>query len=287
MVERPRAVGISDQGSPLRTARGTRVAREALRPTTTGHNGLDGLDTSGTWVEIEGRRIDLPVEVRDACSASATYLVDAAAASTLLPGGEFEAVQVLPGRALFSLACIDYRDNDLGDYNEVSFALFVREKSQPSGVPYLSALADFVRGRASTYILWLPVDQRFTRDAGSRIWGFPKTLEDIDMRTDGATMSCTLRSQGSRVLTFTAPCRAKRRLPESCMYTYTHIDGIAHKTLFRSRAGGASIRPGGSSLDLGEHPMAEQLRRLGLPKTPLLSVWMEHMSASFEAPEAL
>src|SRR5438093_13147948 len=108
---------------------------------------------------FEGRAVTLPVAVRDAASAAATYLVQTAAARRLLPSPALDVVELLPGRALFSIACIDYRDNDLGDYNEVSLALFVRERSAPAGLPYLGAALDFARNRLATYIYKLPVDQ--------------------------------------------------------------------------------------------------------------------------------
>ena len=94
---------------------------------------------------FQGREVTLPVEVRDASSAAATYLVAADAARKLLPGPELDVVELLPGRALFSLACIDYRDNDLGDYNEVSLTFFARPRGEgPSvGIPYLGNVLDF------------------------------------------------------------------------------------------------------------------------------------------------
>ena len=51
------------------------------------------------------------------------------------------------GQALFSIAMIDYRDNDLGDYNEVSLAFFVRRKGESPalGVPFLGSVVDFFR----------------------------------------------------------------------------------------------------------------------------------------------
>jgi len=74
---------------------------------------------------IDGRPVAMPVVVRDATSAAATFVVRSAAARRLLPGPELDVVELAPGRALFTIACIDYRDNDLGDYDEVSLALFV------------------------------------------------------------------------------------------------------------------------------------------------------------------
>jgi hypothetical protein len=41
-------------------------------------------------------------------------------------------------------------------------------------------------------------------------------------------------------------------------------------------------------LELGDHPIADELRALGLPEAPpLLSAWSEHMRGSFGASEKL
>ena len=73
--------------------------------------------------QIQGREVGFPVVVREATSGAATYLVPSKAARALLPGPEFELVELLPGRGLCVVAMIDYKDNDLGDYDEVSIAL--------------------------------------------------------------------------------------------------------------------------------------------------------------------
>jgi acetoacetate decarboxylase len=233
---------------------------------------------------FQGREVHMPVVVRDASSVGATYLVSAAAARRLLPDARLDVVELLPGRALFSLACIDYRDNDLGDYNEVSLTFFVRERSAPAGIPYLGAALDMMRNRIATYIYKLPVNQSFTCDAGRGIWGFPKSVEEIEFEDSGAQRHCRLVMEGRHVLTFTAPRAAGRTLPDATMVTYTYIDGVLHRTTFMSGARGLGIRMGGAGLMLGDHPIADDLRGLGLPKRPLMAVAMEHMHGRFEAP---
>ena len=235
------------------------------------------------WV-FEGREVVMPVVVRDAVSAAATYLVSSAAARRLLPGPELEVVELLPGRALFSIAAIDYRDNDLGDYNEVSLALFVRPRGAPAGFPYLGAALDFVRNRVATYIWRLPVDQRFTCAAGRGIWGFPKSVEQIVFEDADGRRRCRLAMDGRHVLTFSVLRGGRRTLPDAAMVTYTYIDGVLHRTPFVSGATGVGIHLGGAELVLGDHPLADELRSLGLPKGAMMSVWMEHSHGRFEAP---
>jgi hypothetical protein len=236
---------------------------------------------------FQGRTVTMPVMVRDASSCAITYLVSAPAARRLLPDNQLEVVELLPGRALFSLACIDYRDNDLGDYNEVSLAFFVRPRQGPQRIPYLGAALDMVRNRIATYIYKLPVNQGFTCEAGCGIWGFPKTVEEIAFEDLSTQRRCRLVMDGRQVLTCTAARGGSRTLPDSTLTTYSYIDGVLHRTTFVSGARGVGIRMGGADLTLGDHPLADELRRLGLPKRPLMCVWMEHMHGRFEAPVAV
>lgn len=236
---------------------------------------------------FQGRPVTMPVVVRDASSAAATYLVSTAAARRLLPSPELEPVELLPGRALFSIAAIDYRDNDLGDYNEVSLAFFVRERGAPRGIPYLGTLADFFRNRVATYIWKLPVNQSFTRDAGYGIWGFPKTVDVIDFRDAGGRRECRLVMDGRHVLTFTANATGTRTLPDAPMVTYSYVHGTLHRTTFVAGSTEVGFSLGGSSLVLGEHPIANELRALGLPKASLMTVWMGRQHGRFEAPVAI
>jgi hypothetical protein len=236
---------------------------------------------------IDGRTVVMPVVVRDATSAAATFLVDAAAARRLLPGGELDVVELLPGRALFSIACIQYRDNDLGNYNEVSLAFFVRRRDEPRGIPWLGAAVALMRSRLATWIWKLPVDQAFTCAAGRGIWGFPKTIEEITFSEPEGRSSCRLVMGGRHVLTMAMPRGGERTLPAAAMITYTMIDGRLHRTPFSSGASGVGIHLGGVELALGDHPIANELRALGLPRRAMLGVWLGKMHGRFETPEAV
>jgi hypothetical protein len=236
---------------------------------------------------IQGQTVTLPCMVREASSGAATYLVDAAAARRLLPGPELDVVELWPGRALASLACIDYKDNDLGDYNEISLAFFVRERGAPRGFPLIGPVVDFFRARLPTYIHRLPVNQAFTCEAGRTIWGFPKVVNEIDFSYLERRAVCTWRAEGQHVLTFSAPRGGTQRVPDSSLVTYSYVNGTLHRTAFTSGAEGVSFRLGGAILELGTHPIATELRGLGFPRRPLLSTWMEKMHGRFEAPEKL
>lgn len=222
---------------------------------------------------IAGQTVTMPVQVRDASSCTVMYDVDAAAAQALLPA-PFEVVESSPGRANFALALVDYKDNDLGAYLEVGLILFVRPRSG---------------GEDGNLILHLPVDQEFTCEAGCRIWGFPKTVQQID-RTDGdGSTTWTLVMDGELVLRVTAPRGGSDEQPAMPMTSYTMLDGVPHATLFTQQGTGSQLVLGGEGVDLelGSHPIAKELASLGLPSEPVLSTWTERMQATFEEPRPL
>jgi hypothetical protein len=232
-----------------------------------------------SWT-IQGRTVTMPVEVRDAANGVAMFMVPAAAAQTLVPGDDFEIVDVGGGQAQLVLGIVDYRDNDLGDYNEVAIVLFVR----PRGAAPESA---------GTYIYKLPVNQSFTCEAGARIWGFPKTVEEITYAYTDDRATGTLVMDGRHVFTLTLPRGepAPGTPADAPMegVTYTYIDGRPHRTRFTTGGAGTIVIAGGegTSLVLGTHPIADALRSLGLPAAPMLTTWTEHMRGTFDAPEAL
>ncbi len=232
---------------------------------------------------IQGRTVTLPCIVRDACSATATWMVSSRVAQALLPSPELEIAEILPGRGLLSIACIDYRDNDLGDYNEVSIAFFVRRRGDRKGVPYAGAAIAMMRGLLPTHIIHLPVNQSFTCEAGQKIWGFPKTVDEIDVDTGGDRARCVWNKDGQNVMKLSLPTGGKRDFPEQTLCTYSYIDGVLHKTPFVSSAKDLGVRVGGAEIELGAHPIADELRSLGLPKPALMSIWMGKMKGRFEA----
>lgn len=219
---------------------------------------------------VRGRTVTLPCVVRDASSGTAIFAVPAAAAQRLLPGDAFEIVETEPGRTQLLLGFVDYRDNDLGDYHEVMVIFFVR----PGGAPLESQ---------GTFIYKLPVNQSFTCEAGRLIWGFPKTVDDIDVDYHDHHVTCRLAMNGEHVFTLRLPRVADGvETPDVEMTTYTYLDGPCAVPFVSG--GTSALVPGGGTVELGTHPLAAELRGLGLPCTPLMSTWMEHMHGSFGQP---
>jgi len=90
---------------------------------------------------------------------------------------------------------------------------------------------------------------------------------------------------GQNVLKISLPSGGSRDFPEQMLSTYSYIDDALHVTRFASSAESLGVRMGGVQLALGAHPIADELRSLGLPKPALMSMWMGKMRGRFEAAE--
>jgi Acetoacetate decarboxylase (ADC) len=242
--------------------------------------------TRPTTYQIAGNTVTMPCVVRDASAGTAMFDVDATAARALVPE-QFALVETAPGRCQLVIAVIDYRDNDLGDYLEVGITFFVTPAG--AGTSDTDGSEQSEAAAAGTYIHRLPVDQAFTCEAGRTIWGFPKSVEDIDLAYADASVTCTLRMDGALVLRLTLPRGGSDDMPPMPMTTYTLIDGAAHSTRFTQGGTGAQIRLGGDgvALELGDHPVAKELAGLGLPSAAQMSTWTERMQGTFASAEPL
>jgi hypothetical protein len=221
----------------------------------------------GSW-EIQGRRLGFPVRITDAAVACATYLVRTSRARRLVAGTGLELVSVA-GRTPLFLVLVDYKVNDLGDYDEVGVALLARH-----------------RGRTGPYIHQLPVTQEFTMEAGRALWGLPKWLAHAELSIDGRDATCHLADDTDRhVLTAalrTLPGRLPGTVPGALTALAPHGDTVLASGV-RMRANGVRLGFGGGTVVLGSgHPMADELRAVGLPRRPLVTTIVDHVAFDME-----
>jgi hypothetical protein len=235
-----------------------------------------GPGVSTATYTIEDRTVVLPVQVRDASAAFATFLVPAAAVRRLMPPG-LKPAQPFPGRALCTIVGVDYREGDLGQYHEVGVCFLLKS---PTSRLDLLAMA---RNRAPAYIHRLPVTTTFSCEAGRHIWGYPKDVMDIDVDDTPTSRIVTLRDGDQLVLRMTTPRGGSRHFDEVEVDSVGAWGGTVRFT--PSRMAGEGVKAGfrAGELVLGSHPIADELRGLGLPKKPLVAGSIERFTGSFGA----
>ena len=124
---------------------------------------------------IAGTVITMPVQIRLANQHMAMFSVDADAAQHLIDYSGLQVCRYLPGRAIVVLMLMHYIDGDLGQYYEFGTSVMVNPPGSNASGPGALQLA-------GAFIHHLPVDQEFTLEAGTKIWGYPKVMADFTVR---------------------------------------------------------------------------------------------------------
>jgi hypothetical protein len=231
---------------------------------------------------VQGQYVTVPVEVRSAKMVQASWLVPATAAQKLIDYSGLRIHRMAKTLAMCSVAAVQYTDNDLGPYNEIAVAFVVEpHDDEPAGSP--------MSGNVTTFIHKLPVNQSFTCDAGRDVWGFPKWVADITFTERGRRTEAVLIDDGEFVLSLSvgrSPVPMPTRAVEMSCYSYR--DGVLRRTPWTNRVSDARISPAGARLELGtRHTMATDLRSLGLPRRPIMSMSVGRLGATFGAAEVV
>lgn len=237
-------------------------------------NQAQGAASSTIWGEIDQRSITFPMEVASFDAATFGYSVDLDVARELIPGDAFEPLD-LGGVAQMVIAACDYHQNPWGDYLELNLGFLARPVDAPSDVN-------------GSFVYRMPVDQEFTCRAGNQVMGFPKTVEDLSVQKVDGRVSFAWHRQGQLVLSLSFPDVAPVGEPVRVETdSYSYLGGVPHATALSMDLGTGPIDPAEVTLELGQDPVAEELRRLGLPKAGDFGAWGTNLSATFQLGRAI
>lgn len=239
-------------------------------------------DVPHTVVSTSQGAVQLPILYRRTRNLNAFFMLPTervqaalaqAGAAALSPGCQWR------GRSLMALACYDYLDTSIGPYREIGLAVPVVPPGVRAGLRHwLQSLADVDKPsrQLGYHVLHLPVDTEAACAAGREIWGLPKFVAPITCeaprhgaRSDVDIVLHAPDATGQRaqtILRLEGSLGAGLPGPSVSPLLYSQHEGRWLRTPVRVRGGGqAHVRPA-LQLRIGasEHPMAQQLRQLGL-----------------------
>lgn len=216
------------------------------------------------------------------------FLVDAKVAQFMITDSGFRVVELFPGKAILQLLCVDYRNNDLGDYNEGAIIFPVLAPGETKPPPLLGPILRMAKGTLGNYVYRMPVDQAFTTHAGRYIWGFPKWVARIDIEFGDKQATGTFYDEDQLVFGISARTGGNTVAKKQRLASLAIRDGKAWRTFGTTQGSGLTFSMRGAMPDIGdEHPLALELRALGLPKKPLFTVSMKNTSMTFDGPESV
>jgi hypothetical protein len=215
--------------------------------------GIQAPDLPLQWrILSDGTECRLPLRYFDNQGFIAGFLTDVHRAAALLEGTGVQAAAQEDGKAVVVLGCFEYRQTDLGAYNEVALVVMAMLPDDP--IP-------------AHYVVNLPVTTELAHRAGREIWGFNKFVAGIHIKSDGKAFSTTVRDpQDAVIVTLegrrgdSAPVLPADMLMLSLLHGRIIKTAVRILTPFQASSGDGFVLNVGAS----QHPMAKNLRMLGL-----------------------
>jgi Acetoacetate decarboxylase (ADC) len=214
-----------------------------------------------------GSHIGLPVRYYEWSAMMAHFPAPAAALRKLLPSPRLRPAELVPGTGIVSLAAMEYRRiADVEPYNE--FGIMVPVLYEPTvNVPALPLLAPDRFERFGLYVHHLPVTTQEAYVFGVEIWGYPKFLAEISFEETDRARRCRLSAEGKAIATLEVRKSTTKARPMD-LFSYTVKDGLLLRTRIQAEGQLSTARlRGGACCDLGDHPIAEELRAVGMGRT--------------------
>lgn len=228
-----------------------------------------------------------PVDFRDVHYLAITYPSSFTAVAAKLDGTGLKPGLVFNGKPLVAVGLINYKESDLGAYNEVIIAIPVIPDGVKSGLKNWTDLyAPFKKRKLGQYIIHIPVTSEISMDAGRKIWGYPKIVRKIDhdFQTGIIKSSIWNRESDKKIIEFKGASGMGLPIPSMDLMTYSFKDGHLIKTTVDTDANmkwkmNADIRI--NVMDESD-PLCKDIIDLGLVnKKPLFTIEASKFKAKF------
>lgn len=217
----------------------------------------------------EGREVPIPTFYYGFSQLVVVLATPLERIGELLPAPWLHPCRLTPLSGVTVIAAFQYRDSDIGPYNEVlvGFPVGVHRRE-----PMLRGLRRFNLRGGAIFIWQLPVTSALVRDLGVEMAGYPKFLADIDFEADGRTAACQLREGGKDILGVRMEHRAPRPVAARRRVEPITVKG---DRVLRSHAvmgipeAAQAYGGRGVEVELGDHPLADRIRELRLGRVLL------------------
>ena len=237
-----------------------------------------------------------PTFYGDVTCAIAIFLCDYERAAAMMPHPTLRPVSMPRAKGVVIISCYEYRNvMNVRPYNEIAMTIPVM--AGPGWNPPLLPLMTNPR-RKGYYVFSMPVTSLENQIRGTKIWGLPKVVEEIDISTDGDHCTTFARDgDGVAYLELRVPKAGRRKAFDETGHLYSVREGrlLRSVTCFKgdfavttrvSRLFGAGGGGAPPALKLGDSPRAQPLRDLAIEEHPFQLRFATTMNSCFDLPVA-
>lgn len=249
---------------------------------------FDGVTQSE--VTIAGQPAKVPIFYYDGTATQAVFLARLGALRRLMPDPRFCPARLAPGLGAVAVTCFEYRDTDIGPYNELAISVVLNEPWFLPNLPGLALVSGLRRRQLHAWVHHLPVTTEIARAGGVDFYNYPKFIAGIDFQESGERRICRLSDSTEHILTLSGERIATPRSEQLQLFSHLWMDRQPQGAEFKINAVemGVSVRPGAASLALGEHhPIARELAEVIAWSHPIQYQYMARFEGILYGPEHL
>lgn len=211
-----------------------------------------------------------PLFFGDLSMMQGIFLADLDAARAMMPSELLRPTMGLPGKAMVAINCFEYKETDVGPYNEVSISVAVQLNDSTPGP--LAVMRSKLTRTYHGHVLELPVNTEISVAGGLDYFNYPKYLAEISFEDEQVWRTCRVLDAKTGQKIFTMRVRrlsTKRKKPgrdadPSLYFSYPVKDGRVLKARLEmdelERASG--FLGSGFEFSAGDHPRAHTLHAL-------------------------
>lgn len=203
-----------------------------------------------------------------------------------VPDVRLQPVEYVPGHAVITLAAFQYRHPaTLAPYDEFAIAVPVRLVNHDDPAP--AYLLQRTREETAFWVRYLPVTTDESRHAGTSVWGLPKMVSQIKFEDAGWARRATVVDHGKLLLTLQSITGQGHEMRQE-FATYSHLNGELVRSRIEARGRfHAWDGAGQASFELGDHPIADELRRVKVRNFAVAGLSGNAIRGRLYAPEAV
>jgi hypothetical protein len=249
---------------------------------------FDGVTQSEVTVAAQPAKV--PIFYYDGTATQAVFAARLGALRRLMPDPRFSPARLAPGLGALAITCFEYRDTDLGPYNELAISVVLNEPWFLPNLPGLALASSLRRRQLHAWVQHLPVTTEIARAGGVDFYNYPKFIAGIDFEEAASRRVCRLSEGAEHILTLSGERIATPRSQEIQLFSHLWMDRQPQSSEFKINAieMGVSLSPGAATLQLGErHPIARELAGLIAWRRPLQYQYMARFEGILYGPEHL
>jgi hypothetical protein len=214
--------------------------------------------------DFHGTEIMRPVFYHDYTSIQVLFLTPVEKIRAFLPSRRLHPMRLTPRSAVTVISVIEHRDSGVGPYN---LALIGFPVTVDREAPILRGLLKAVTGGAGVFVWQMPENSHLPIESGIETVGYPKFMAKVGLEEGNGWMVGRVEEDDQHILSLSVRSlttqKVDRRFPGDL---YVHRDPWIRRVPFVTniKQVGTSMKQGHARLELGDHPIADELRQLEL-----------------------